>query len=133
MILPQNFLRTAMKNSVPKELHPLISMLIDGTDHTSKLSQATLTCTQLTVSNYEPGNTGTEDKMTNHSQKRETSLVLYNALNLYGRFRSKSIITNQFHMGLSVFYLRILEITKQTADVMLHQFKDLIHQMVCLQ
>ena len=122
-----------MKNSVPKELHPLISMLIDGTDHTSKLSQATLTCTQLTVSNYEPGNTGTEDKMTNHSQKRETSLVLYNALNLYGRFRSKLIITNQFHMGLSVFYLRILEITKQTADVMLHRFKDLIHQMVCLQ
>ena len=108
-------------------------MLIDGTDHTSKLSQATLTCTQLTVSNYEPGNTGTEDNMTNHSQKRETSLVLCNALNLYGRFRSKLIITNQFHMGLFVLYLRILEITKQTADAMLHRFKDLIHQMVCLQ
>ena len=114
-------------------------MLIDGTERTSKLSQPTLTCVQLVVSNYKPNNTGAEDKATYHSQKRETSLVLYNALNLYGRFRSKCIVTNQFHMGLPAPYLRILKNTKHTADAMLQQFKDLICflprviQKVCLQ
>ena len=119
------FSMDCQKNSVSKELFSVISMLVDGTDHTSKLSQATLTCAQLIVSNYKPNNTGAEDKTTYHSQKRETPLVLYNALNLYGRFRSKCIITNQFHMGLSVPYLRILKITKHIADAMLQQFKAL--------
>ena len=63
--------------------------------------------------------------MTYHSQKRKTPLVLYNALNLYGLFRSKCIINIHLHMGLSVPYMRILKITKQTADAMLHQFKYL--------
>ena len=94
--------------SVPKELLSLISMPVDGTDHTSKLSQATLTSSQLIVSNYRPNNSGNEDKASYHSKNRETPLVLYNALNLYGRFRSKCIITNQFHLGLSVPYLRVL-------------------------
>ena len=129
-ILPKNnFTRTfstnCQKNSVPKELLSLISSFIGRTDHTSNLNQVTLTCAQLIVSNYKPNNTGTEDKMRCHSQKRQTLVFLYNALNLYGRLRSKCIITNHFHMGLSVTYLRILKITKQTADAMLEQFKDL--------
>ena len=72
----------------------------DGTDHTSKLRQATLTCAQLILPNYNPNSTGAEDKMTYRSQKRKTPLVLYNALNLYGGFRSNCIIYNQLHMGL---------------------------------
>ena len=40
-------------------------------------------------------------------------------------FLSNCIINKQLHMGLSVPYLRILKITKQTADAMLHQFKYL--------
>ena len=82
------------KSSVPKELLSLINVLIDETGHKSMLSQATLTCVQLIVSNYKPNNTGAEDKMRCHSQKRETPLVLYNALNLYGWFHSKCIITS---------------------------------------
>ena len=101
------FSMDCQKASVPKELLSLISMLIDGTDHTSKLSQASLTCAQLIVSNYLPNNTDDENKTRYHSKDRETPLVLYNALNLYGRFRSKCIITNQFHLGLSVPYLRV--------------------------
>ena len=111
------------KNSVPKELLSLISMIIDGTDHTSKLSQATLTCAQLIVSNYKPNNAGAEDKMTYHSQKRETSLVLYDALNLYGRFLSKCIITNQFHMSYVCSLLENSKIAKQIAEAILQQFK----------
>ena len=40
------FSTDCQKNSIPKELLSLISMLIDETDHTSKLSQATLTYAQ---------------------------------------------------------------------------------------
>ena len=64
------------KNYLPKELLSLISMLIQGTDHTEKLSQATLTCAQLIVFNYKPNNTGAEDKTTKgFSQIRDTPLV----------------------------------------------------------
>ena len=44
------------------------------------------------------------------------NLVLY----LF-QFHPKYIITNQFQMCLSIPYLRILIVTKQTADAMLHQ------------
>ena len=64
-------------------------MLIDGTDYTLKLSQSTLKCVQLIVSNYNPNNTRADDKMTCYSQKRETPLVLYNALNFQGQFCAK--------------------------------------------
>ena len=120
------FSAACQKNYVPKELLPLISILVDGYEHTSKLSQETITCAQqLIVSNYKLNYTGGEDKTTYHSQKRETPLVLSNALNLYGRFHSECSINNQFHMGLSAPYLRILKITKHTSDAMLQQFKGL--------
>ena len=63
--------------------------------------------------------------MTYHSQKRKTSLVLCNALNLSGWFRSKCVFNNQFHMGLSAPYLRIFKTTKKTPDAMLQKFKYL--------
>lgn len=69
-------------------------MLNDGTEHISKLSQATLTYTQLIVLNYTPNSTGAVDKT------RETPSVSYNALSLNGRFCSKCIFINQFHIGL---------------------------------
>ena len=96
-------------------------MLNDGTEqHPSVLNQATLTCAQqVIISNNKPDNTGAEDKTTYHSQKIETLLVLYNAPDLHGRFHSEFIIINQFHMGLSAPYLRILIITKHTSDAML--------------
>ena len=46
------FSENCQSNAVPKELLTLISMIIDGTSVTSKLSQASLTCAQLIVSNY---------------------------------------------------------------------------------
>ena len=108
------------KNYLPKELLSLISMLIEGTDHTVKLIQATLTCVQSIAFNYKPNNTGAEDKTTKEvSQIRDTPLVLFIALNLYGGFCSKYIITNQFQRGLSVPYMRIYKITKHTTDTML--------------
>ena len=76
------FSTDCQKNSVSKELLSLISMFIDGTEHTSKLSQATLTCAQLILSIYKPNNTGAIDKTTYLSQKRETPFALCNALNL---------------------------------------------------
>ena len=79
-----------------------MNVLIDRTERTLKLSQATLTCAQLIVSYYKLNNTGTEDKTTHHFQKSETPLVLYKAFSLYGRFRSNCIIINRFHMVLSV-------------------------------
>ena len=54
----EKFSMDCQKNSVPKELPSLITPMNDGTDRTSKLSQATLTRAQLIVSNYNRNNTG---------------------------------------------------------------------------
>ena len=70
------FSTDCQKNSVPKELLSLIHMFIDGTEDTSKLSQATLTCAQLILLNYKPNNTRAVDKTTYLSQERETPFCL---------------------------------------------------------
>ena len=98
-------------------------MLIDGTAVNDKVSQASLTCSQLIVSNYRPSSSDLEEKIHYHAKKRETPLTLYNGLELYGKFRCKNIITHQFHLGLSVPYLRILGITKQISETMLKMFE----------
>ena len=119
------FLKGCQEKSVPKELLTLISMLVDGTNPNSKLSQFSFTCAQLIMSNYKPNNKTNEKKMTYHSRKRETPIVVYNALNLYGRFRSKGIITDMFHLGFCAPYLTVLGITKNIAEKMIKEFEKL--------
>ena len=119
------FLKGCQEKSVPKELLTLISMLVDGTNPNSKLSQFSLTCAQLIMSYYKPNNKTNEEKMTYHSRKREMPIVVYNALNLYGRFRSKGIITDMFHLGLCAPYLTALGITKNIAENMIKEFEKL--------
>ena len=50
------------------------------------------------------------------SKKRETPIVIYNSLKLYGTVRSKSLIDNLFHLGLCISNDRVLEIPKEYAD-----------------
>ena len=55
-------------------------------------------------------------KLVKSQKKRETPVLVYNSLNLYGTVRSKGIIDNFFHLGLCVSYDRVLELTKEFAD-----------------
>ena len=102
MILQKNdfngtFSANCQHNSVPKELLALITMLIDGTNINAKISQSSLSCAHTIMSNFNPnrkcGNHSStcENKVT-YSKKRETPLLLYNSLKLYGSFRSKTVI-----------------------------------------
>ena len=63
--------------------------------------------------------------MTYHSRRRKTPIVVYNVPNLCGRFRSKGIITDRFHLGLCAPYLTVLGITKNIAEKMIKEFEKL--------
>ena len=97
MILQKNdfngtFSANCQHNSVPKELLALITMLINGTNSNAKMRQSSLSCAQMIMSNFNPnrkcGNNSStcENKVTYHSKKRETPLLLY------GSVRSKTVI-----------------------------------------
>ena len=52
----------------------------------------------------------------NRRKKRETPVLVYNSLKLYGTVRSKGIIDNIFHLGLCVSYDQVLGLKKEFAD-----------------
>ena len=116
------FPANCQQNSVPKELLTLVSMLIVGANINVKLTQPTLSCAQMIMSNFSPNRyvnsnstTAPESNVTyHHSKKRETPLLLYNSLKLYGKFRSKSVIAIYFILVFVsrtiVFFLPLLKI-----------------------
>ena len=134
MILQKNdlngtFSANCQYNSVPKELLAFITILIDGTNINAKISQSSLSCAQMIMSNFNPnrkcGNNSStcENKVTSHSKKRETPLLLYNSSKLYGSFRSETVISSLFHIGICLPYYRILEITKCISETIINQFE----------
>ena len=68
-------------DSVPVELRTFISMLIDGPDITTEISQSALTCSQLIMTNFTPPRKKSVDKSkTTHSTERESPVAIYVAL-----------------------------------------------------
>ena len=68
-------------------------------------------------------------KLSRIHKKRETPVVIYNSLKLYGTVRSKSLINHFFHLGIAVSYDRVLELTKEYADNLVKDYND--NQVFC--
>ena len=75
-------------DSVPVEFRTFISMLIDGPDITTEISQSALTCSQLIMTNFTPPRKKTVDKSKTtpvtkyHNTERETPVAIYVALKI---------------------------------------------------
>ena len=107
-----SFEEGCQRKSVPIQLLTVISMLVDGVGTQTKgFSQQSLTISQLIQSNFKKKIKKTEKmgtKLSKIHKKRETPVVIYNSLKLYGTVRSKSLINHFFHLGIAVSYDRVL-------------------------
>ena len=92
-------------DSVPVKLRTFISMLIDGPDITTEISQSALTCSQLIVKNVTPPRNKSIDKSKTtpvtkyHGTERETPVAIYVALRIFASARSETIIERLFAFG----------------------------------
>ena len=112
-------------DSVPSSLLCLVSMLLNGpniTDQDTEVSQACFTIAQLIVYNAKKS-ASPVNKKPRHSHEREPPLPIYIGLNVHAQIRSRKLVDNLYHMGLSVSYSRIDELANRLATAVCNMFK----------
>ena len=120
------------EDSVPRNLVSLISMIIDGPNitkkETQKARQSALSVAQILKNNScvrrREGSIGTH-----HSKERETPLPIYIGMMIHGHTRKRELVDTLFHLGLSVSYDRVLEISKAMACTASRQYE--VDGVVC--
>ena len=110
-----SFSNSCQVNSVPKTLLALTSALIDGEmTSSSQPSQEALSVAQIVVSHTRrPVKRKAKVKKPSrrrHNQKQETPLVQYVGLKIFYTSRSRQLIDDLYHIGLSISYDRVLEL-----------------------
>ena len=108
-----SFPPVCQQESVPANLKYLVSMLLNGPNIKDQDSQACLTLSQMTLFNCKKRSTIASESR--HSLDLEPPLPLYIGINVHTQTRSKALVTQLFHLGLSVTYDRILQIENQLA------------------
>lgn len=101
----------------------LVSMLLNGDlkRQDSTDSQKCLTISQTILFNCrKKAPTAAKSR---HSFYREPLLPLYIGLNVHTQTRSKKLITQLYDLGLSVSYVRILQLENQLATAVCHHTK----------
>ena len=112
-----SFNNSSQIQSVPKTLLALTSALVDG-EMTScnQPSQEALSVAQIVVSHTRrPAKRKAKLKKPTrrrHNQKQETPLLQYVGLKIFYTSRSRQLIEDMYHVGLSVSYDRVLELIK---------------------
>ena len=112
-----SFSNSCQAQSVPKTLLALTSALIDG-EMTScnQPSQESLFVSQIIVSHTRrPTKRNAKLKKPSHrrhNKKQETPLLEYVGLKIFYTSRSRQLIDDMYHVGLSVSYDRVLELIK---------------------
>eukprot|EP00112_Aurelia_sp_Birch-Aquarium-sp1_P007906 Seg1863.1 transcript_id=Seg1863.1/GoldUCD/mRNA.D3Y31 product="hypothetical protein" protein_id=Seg1863.1/GoldUCD/D3Y31 len=112
------FSKDAQKDSVPKTLLTLISMILNGSDLTAKnehdllsQNQACLSVSQMVVFNSFKRRRDLNNMVCDrHSKDREPPLPVHLGLRIYSQTRQSKLVDEMFRLGLSVSYDRVLEI-----------------------
>ena len=128
-----SFPRGCQEDAVPKSLVALVSMIMDGINikkrETDDVKQATLSLAQLLQYNScvrrRLGSTGS-----NHSKDRETPLPVYIGMMIHGHTRKRELVDILFHLGLSISYDIVLDISMDMAIAAVQQYES--DEVVCL-
>ena len=112
-------------HSVPIPLLELIRLLVDGVRvDNMKYSQATLSISLLTVSNFHKKiNKNNLQKHRRNILCRETPLMLFNFLRMYASIQSRTLVDSYFQTGLCASYDHVLHVTKGISDNLVRKFK----------
>ena len=127
-----SFPRGCQEDAVPKSLVALVSMIMDGINikkrETDDVKQATLSLAQLLQYNScvrrRLGSTGS-----NHSKDRETPLPVYIGMMIHGHTRKRELVDILFHLGLSISYDIVLDISMDMAIAAVQQYES--DEVVC--
>uniref|UniRef100_A0A1X7TS12 Uncharacterized protein n=1 Tax=Amphimedon queenslandica TaxID=400682 RepID=A0A1X7TS12_AMPQE len=106
-----SFDKDCQTNAVPQSLLALVDMILHGPNINSKYkTQATLSIAQLLQFNSSKrrreGSTGIY-----HNKSRETPLPIYLGVTVHAKTRKRDLIDSLFHLGLSISYDRVMEIS----------------------
>lgn len=121
------------KDCLPYNLNLLISMILYGPnlrdEENYNNSQSCLTISQLIIFNSKKRQTSSEKSFTRHSALREPPLPLYIGLNVHSLVRSKKLVEELHHLGISVSYDRVMQIEKDIAHSLCGQYQA--NKLVC--
>ena len=109
--------------SIPIQLLTVVSMLIDGPYISSRVSQPSLTVSQLIFSSFKQNNKCDNPALNpRENRDHETPVKIYTGLKLYATIRSSTIIDWLFSIGITISYVRLLDITKMLSDAVINQY-----------
>ncbi|CAB3995763.1 Hypothetical predicted protein [Paramuricea clavata] len=112
------------KKSLPSSLQCIVSMIVNGPNLAeSNDSQVCLTVGQTIVRNVKKRKLNSPKKV-RHTREREPPLAIYIGINIYALTRSKKIIQQLYHMGISVSYDRVVQIEEWLATAVCEKFED---------
>ena len=125
--------------SVPPTLLALVSMLLEGPgiNDTSDSSVA-LSIAQLIIFNAvkrqrkqiaSAGEQQLASTVTKHPRTQETALPVYFGMMVHSATRSKKIVEKCYHLGLSVSYDRVLQLTNKMANSVCDAYRQ--NDIVC--
>ncbi|CAB3987893.1 Hypothetical predicted protein [Paramuricea clavata] len=124
-----SFPQDCQARSVPASLKSLMSMILSGVNIKNTEAQESQPC--LTVCQTIIFNTNAKERSTvqsktgqsRHTKSREPPLPLYLGFNVHAMTRSKTLIAKLYQMGLSVSYLRIMELEDMFATSISERFE----------
>ena len=112
---------------MPKSLVALVSMILDGPNITRRdgdeSRQATLSIAQLLQYNSSLRKRGGSTNI-HHSKSRETPVPIYLGMMIHGHTRKRELIDTLFHLGLSISYDRVLDISMDMAISAAQQYES---------
>ena len=120
------FDKASQITSVPIELLTLVNFILEGINLSEKgFSKESLALAQAMMFNFHFNRDGKRRPLKKrHDQSKETPFPLYVAIKIYSHNRSKTMI-NWLHFcaSISISYNRLLNITQDLANRILHQNK----------
>ena len=126
------FSNDTQKDSVPKTLLTLISMILNGSDLTaqnehnqSSQNQACLSVSQMIMFNSFKRQQDLNNMVCDrHSKDRELPLPVHLGLRTYSQTRQSKLIDEMFRLGLSVSYDRVLKIENTIVRSLCTEFDE---------
>jgi len=121
-----SFGNNCQEEAIPQSLLALVSMIMDGTNIKNK-DPDTFRQSALTVAQLLQFNSSTRRRASStgirHNTDKETPLPVYLGLLIHGQTRKRELVETLFHLGVSISYDRVLDISTNMATAAATQYE----------
>jgi hypothetical protein len=114
---------------VPNSLCALVGMMLNGPNIQEQSSYSSIPAPTLTISQLVMFNSSARRRQstvdpTKHSHNRETPVPVYLGVLMHTKTRKRDLVDNLFHLGLSISYDRVLNISTELGNNMCRYFQN---------